>query len=73
MLYAYSNLLYAHSKYSGSNISMNPLFICPVWHIFLLLQKHHGGAKCCSMCIQNVSGVALSVFKIWQELLYFII
>jgi hypothetical protein len=25
MLYAYSNLLYAHSKYSKSNVSMNPI------------------------------------------------
>ncbi len=25
MLYAYSNLLHAHSKYSGSNISMDPI------------------------------------------------
>jgi hypothetical protein len=25
---------------------MNPLFLCLVWRIFLLLQRHHGGAKC---------------------------
>jgi hypothetical protein len=37
MLNAYSNLLYAHSKYFGNNISMNPLFLCPIWRIFLLL------------------------------------
>jgi hypothetical protein len=27
MFYTYSNLLYAHSKYSVSNIIMNPLFL----------------------------------------------
>jgi hypothetical protein len=27
MLFSYSNLLYAQSKYSRSNISMNPLFL----------------------------------------------
>ncbi len=72
VLIAYSNLLYAYSNYFGNNISMNPLFLCPIWRIFLLLQKHHGGAKCCSMRIQNVSGVAQCSFKIWPELLYFI-
>jgi hypothetical protein len=46
MLNAYSNLLYAHSKYSGSNISINPLFLCPVWRFFLLFRRHHVGAKC---------------------------
>jgi hypothetical protein len=40
---------------------------------FLLLPQHHGGAKYCSMRIQNVSGVAQCGFKIWRELLYFII
>ncbi len=36
MLNVYSNLLYAHSKYFGNNISMNPLFVCPIWRIFFV-------------------------------------
>ncbi len=52
---------------------MNPLFICPFWRSFLLLQRHHGGAKCCSMRIQNVSEIAQCAFKIWRERLYFLI
>ncbi len=71
MLHVYSNLLCAHSKYSGSNISMNTFFLCPIWCILLLLQQHRGGANCCSMRIQNVLGVAQCSFKIWRELLYF--
>jgi hypothetical protein len=92
MLYAFSNLLYAPSKCSRSNISMKSLLVfvnsnslCsylliqievyliglfPVRRIFCLLERHHGGAKYCSMLIQNVSGVAQCAFKIWQELLY---
>ncbi len=30
---------------------------------FLLLQQHHGGTKCCSRKIQNVSEVAQCAFK----------
>ncbi len=84
LLNAHSNLLSAHSKYFVSNIRANPFFLCLiqgdvnlfgqflVWRIFLLLQQQHGGAKCCSMCIQNVSGDAQCSFKIWRELLCFI-
>jgi hypothetical protein len=54
MLYAYSNLLYAYSKYYESNISMNPLFLLvnsrrgEPWLIpslahILLIYQHHGG------------------------------
>ncbi len=44
-----------------------------VWRIFFLLERYHEGAKCCSMCIQNVLEIAQCAFKIWRELLYFII
>jgi hypothetical protein len=51
-LYAYSNLLYAHSKYYESNISMNPLFLWvnsrrgeSSWLIpSLAYIQHHGDA-----------------------------
>jgi hypothetical protein len=35
----------------------------PVWRIFLLLYRHHEGAKGCSMRIQNVSEIAQFAFK----------
>jgi hypothetical protein len=36
---------------------------------FLLLKQHHGGAKCCSMLSQNVSGATQCSLKIWREVL----
>jgi hypothetical protein len=45
----------------------------PVWRIFVMLWRHHGGAKSCSMHIQSVWEIAQCAFKIWRELLYFII
>jgi hypothetical protein len=53
MLYAYSNLLYAHSKYSGSNISMINIMEAPSL----------------ALCAFNVLVVAQCSFKIWCELL----
>jgi hypothetical protein len=69
MLYAYSNLLNAHSKYSRSNISMNPSFLCPVlgffvapaisWRRQVLLYAHSKCLGKCSMRIQNKAGASL--------------
>ncbi len=71
MLYAYSNLLYVHSKYSESNISMNPLGYVKERRI-LLADSQFGisffvalatsSAKCCTMRIQNVSEIAQRAF-----------
>jgi hypothetical protein len=82
MLYAYLHLIYVHSKYCRSNISMKSLFLLlnsrkgeSYWLIlslayFLLLEHHHMGAKYCSMHIQNMPGVDRCAFKMWRELLY---
>jgi hypothetical protein len=65
------NLLYVHSKYSGNNINMNPLFLRLVWRIFIyiakatswrrqvLLYAHLKCVESSSMLIQNMEGAAL--------------
>jgi hypothetical protein len=66
-------LLYVHSKYSRSNISINPLFLLANakerW-ILLADSQIERRQVCCSICIQNVPGVTPCSFKILQELLY---
>ncbi len=70
MRYEYSNLLCAHSKYSGNNINMAPLFLLvnsrrgnliglfPVWCIC-----------CCFSDIMETPSVAIRAFKTCWELL----
>ncbi len=75
MLYAYSNLLNAHSKYSRSKKSINFLFppASSKERWILLADSQFGSFFSCSsniMRILNVWGAALCTLKIKWDLLY---
>jgi hypothetical protein len=84
MLYAYSNQLHAHSKYSRSNISMNPLSLLSNsrrGESYQLISSLAHFCCCFSDTLEALSVVyfhskcvvsSWSTFKIWQELLSFI-
>ncbi len=50
----------------------NPIGCLPLWHIFVARGTSRR-RQVLLMGIQNVSEIAQCLFKIWQELLYFII
>ncbi len=69
MLYAYSNL--PHPKYSGSNISMNPLFFIGLFkeRLILLADSQFGTFFCGASDTMEAPSVALCTCEMCWELL----
>jgi hypothetical protein len=59
----------AHESYGFIQVEVSLIGLFKFWR-FLWLQRHHGGAKCCFVRIQNVWEVAQCSFRILRELIF---